>query len=75
MNRKMFAGSVLFLALASVASGQGPASSADTSTHYTQAELKQLASNAHAPDQYLALAGYFDKRQKDYLQLAATEKQ
>jgi hypothetical protein len=78
MNRKIFAGSILILALASVASvasGQESTSSTGVSTHYTQAEMKQLASNAQTPEQYLALASYFGKRQKDYLQLAAEEKQ
>jgi hypothetical protein len=33
-----------------------------------------LASNAHAPEQYRALASYFGKQHKDYLQQATEEK-
>jgi len=53
---------------------QGAMSSAQTDAHYTQAQLKELALNAHAPEQYKALAGYYGQEQNRYAQLAAEEK-
>jgi len=50
------------------------ASAAETGNHYTQAQLKELARDAHAPEQYKSLANYYGERQKDYLQKAADEK-
>jgi hypothetical protein len=50
------------------------ASSPETSAHYTQAQLKQLALEAHAPAQYTALANYYGQQRSDYLQRAAEEK-
>jgi len=75
MNRNLFATCILALAFAGAASAQDAASSAETGTHYTQAQVKQLALNAHAPAQYTALASYYGERQNDYLQKAAEEKQ
>ncbi|MGD0830596.1 MAG: hypothetical protein ABR907_06620 [Terracidiphilus sp.] len=75
MNRNLFATCILALALPGAASAQGAASSAETGTHYTQAQVKELALNAHAPAQYTALASYYGERQNDYLQKAAEEKQ
>jgi len=51
------------------------ASSAENDTHYTQAQLKQMARDAHTPEQYNALAGYYEKQQSDYLHQATEEKQ
>jgi len=58
-----------------VANAQVAASSAENGTHYTQAQLKQLARDAHTPAQYSALAVYYGNQQNDYLQKAAEEKQ
>jgi hypothetical protein len=74
MTRNLLATCILSLAFAGVANAQGTASSTETGAHYTQAQLKQLASNAHAPEQYQALASYFGKQHKDYLQQATEEK-
>ena len=74
MNRNLFAACILSLAFAGVASAQGTASSTETGAHYTQAQLKQLASNAHAPEQFKALANYFGKQHEDYLRQATEEK-
>jgi hypothetical protein len=74
MNRNLFATCILALAFAGAASAQGAASSAETGAHYTQAQLKELALNAHAPAQYAVLANYYGERQADYLRQAAEEK-
>jgi hypothetical protein len=37
--------------------------------------MKQLAQSAHTPEQYKALASYYNVRQKTYLQKAEEEKQ
>jgi len=74
MNRNLLAICILSLAFAGVGYAQGAASSPETGAHYTQAQLKQLALNAHEPAQYSVLASYFGERQKNYLQQAAEEK-
>lgn len=74
MKRILFAACVLSLAFAGVGNAQGTASSPETDTQLTKAELKQLATNAHAPAQYTALASYFGKRRDNYLQKAVDEK-
>ena len=74
MNRNLFATCILALAFAGAASAQGAASSAETGAHYTQAQLKELALNAHAPAQYTVLASYYGVQKVDYLRQAAEEK-
>jgi hypothetical protein len=68
MTRNLLATCFLSLAFAGVGIAQGTASSPETGAHYTQAQLKQLALNAHAPAQYTALASYYGERQNNYLQ-------
>jgi len=74
MTRNRFTTWILSLAFAGVGSAQVAASAAETGNHYTQAQLKELARDAHAPEQYKSLANYYGERQKDYLQKAADEK-
>ena len=74
MKRNLFTAWILSLALPGVASAQGAASSAETGDHYTQGQAKQLARNAHAPEEYRSLASYYGERQKTFLQKAADEK-
>lgn len=74
MKRFVFAACVLSFALACAGNAQSTASSPETDTNYTKAQLKQLALNAHAPTQYTALASYFGKQRSNYLQKAAEEK-
>jgi hypothetical protein len=62
------------IAFTGVGFAQGAMSSAQTDAHYTQAQLKELTLNAHAPEQYKALAGYYGQEQNRYAQLAAQEK-
>jgi hypothetical protein len=50
------------------------ASSPENGAHYTKAQLKQLVQNAHTPEQYTALASYFNEQKSNYLQQAAEEK-
>jgi hypothetical protein len=75
MTRNLIAAGILSMALAGVGRAQGTASSGENGTHYTRAQLKQMAREAHTREQYRALAGSYGKQQKDYLQQAAEEKQ
>ena len=74
MNRNLFATCILALAFAGAASAQGTAAISETNAQYTKAQLKQFTLNAHAPEQYTALASYFSQQREMYLQKAA-EKQ
>lgn len=74
MKRSLFAASLLSLAMASVGIAQGTASSSEADTHYTQAQVKQLALNAHAPAQYKAIASYYGAQRESYLRQAAEAK-
>jgi hypothetical protein len=65
---------ILSLALVAAVGAQSAASSSDAGTHYTKAQLKELAQNAHTPAQYAVLADYYQQRQADYLRQAAEEK-
>jgi hypothetical protein len=60
--------------MASVGIAQGTASSSETGAHYTQAQIKQLALNAHAPAEFNALASYYGAQRHSYLLQAAEEK-
>jgi hypothetical protein len=75
MRRSLFATCILLLAFASAGNAQDTASSPETGAHYTQAQLKQLALNAHTHAQYSVLANYYGERRNDYLQKAAEEEQ
>jgi hypothetical protein len=74
MTRKLIATCILSIAFTGVGLAQGAMSSAQTDAHYTQAQLKDLALNAHAPEQYKVLAGYYGQEQNRYAKLAAEEK-
>jgi len=74
MKLKLFAACILALGFAAAASAQSAAPSAETGPHGTKAQVKELALNAHAPEQYAALAGYYGGQKADYLQQAAEEK-
>ncbi|MGA9071001.1 MAG: hypothetical protein WB424_12140 [Terracidiphilus sp.] len=74
MNRNLFATCILALAFAGAASAQSAASSAENVAHYTTAQVKELALNAHAPEQYAVLASYYGAQKADYLQQATAEK-
>jgi hypothetical protein len=72
MKRNLFAASIVSFALAAAVNAQGITSSAENGT---QSQMKQLAREAHTPEQYGALADYYGQRQKYYLQQATEEKQ
>jgi len=74
MTRNLIATCIVSIAFTGVGFAQATESSARTDAHYTQAELKQLALNAHEPAQYTALATYFGKQRNNYLQKAAEKK-
>jgi len=74
MTRNLLATCILSLAFASVGNAQGTASYPESDAHYTKAQLKQLALNAHAPAQYTALASYFGEQKANYLQKAEEKK-
>jgi len=74
MNRNLLATCILSLTFTCVGYAQGMASSPENGAHYTKAQLKQLVQNAHTPEQYTALASYFNEQKSNYLQQAAEEK-
>jgi hypothetical protein len=41
---------------------------------YSHSDLRQLIHSAHSPEQFNALADYFDQKQKEYMQKSADEK-
>jgi|SRR5580658_7830 hypothetical protein len=41
---------------------------------YSHSELRHLIHTAHSPEQFNALADYFDRKQKEYIQKSAAEK-
>src|SRR5580692_10220004 len=75
MNPKLIATFILSIAFAGAAFAQGAGSSGQTDAHYTQAQVRQLALTAHSPEQYKALAGYYEQEENRYARLAADEKQ
>jgi hypothetical protein len=74
MTRNLFAVCILALTLASMGNAQGTVSSPELGIHYTKAQLKQLVLSAHSPEQYAALASYFDRQRANYLQKAEESK-
>ncbi len=74
MTRRILAICILSLTFTTVGLAQRAVSSAQPDAQYTQAQLKELAFNAHAPEQYKALSSYYGKQQGRYLALAAEEK-
>lgn len=74
MTQTLIATGILSFAFTGVGFAQGTASSAQTDAHYTQAQVKQLALTARAPQQFKALAGYYGQEQNRYARLAAEEK-
>ncbi len=74
MIRTLIAACIVTLALTGVGNAQGATSSSQSGTHFTKAQLKQMLRDAHTPEQYKALASYYDEQSKSYLQQAADEK-
>jgi hypothetical protein len=74
MTRNLLATCFLSFSFAAVGIAQDSASSPGADAHYTKAQLKQLVLNAHAPEQYAALASYYGGQRDSYLQQAAKAK-
>jgi len=72
---RFFAAGILSLALVQIGSAQGAAAFQAETEHVSQTQLKQLARDAHTPEQYKVLAHYYDVKQKGYQKQAAEEKQ
>ncbi|MGO9338136.1 MAG: hypothetical protein ACLPY1_11575 [Terracidiphilus sp.] len=66
--------SILIFALVNVGNTQAAFAKAESGEPHTQSQLRQLAREAHTPEQYMALAHYYDDQQKNYLKQAAVEK-
>ena len=75
MNGRLIAASILTLAIVGIGTAQGAVASGGDDSHASQGQLKKMAREAHTPEQYRALAASYENQQKDYLKLAADEKQ
>jgi hypothetical protein len=75
MKGTSIAASVLAIALIGAGSAKGSLAAAQDGDHVSQTQVKQMARDAHSPEQYKALAHYYDIQQKNYLKQAADEKQ
>jgi hypothetical protein len=61
------------MAVPLLAENSNPVASQE-SVHYSKAELAQLRKEAHTPEQYRALAVYFDHRKRSFQEQANQEK-
>jgi hypothetical protein len=75
MKTSLLAASILSLAVVTTATSTAFAVPADKSSQPSSSQLKQMARDAHTPEQYNALAQSYDQLQKSYLAKAAEEKQ
>jgi hypothetical protein len=75
MKGRYIAASILTLALIGAGSAHGSSAAVQNGDRVSKAQLKQMAREAHSPEQYKAVAHYYDIEQKDYLSQAADEKQ
>lgn len=74
MFRKLFAFSVVSLFLATAAGAQQAVSPSGTPSHYTRGQLKRMMREAHAPEQYKALADYYAGLRQEYLREAEKDR-
>jgi hypothetical protein len=65
---------VVSCALVSAGGAQVSSNRDQNNEHLTQAQLNQLAREAHTPEQYQALAAHYANEQKEFLQQAANAK-
>jgi hypothetical protein len=75
MILKACSASLIALTLTLSGDAQTTPPSVGAATHYTQAQLKAMAKEAHSPAQFGAVAGGYAALQKEYLTKAAEEKQ
>lgn len=66
--------SMLGLVLAAFAAVEMQAATPSGTGHVTPGQIKALAKQAHTPEQFSILAGYYGQLQNDYLKKAAEEK-
>jgi|ERR1039457_3117577 hypothetical protein len=74
MTRNLITACTLSLAFVAVGSARAEDHATDTGKQLTQAEVKQLAQVAHAPDQYKALASFYGQEHDKYQKMATEEK-
>jgi hypothetical protein len=65
---------VVVLALTGDTAAAIPSQTPADLQHLTPTEAKTLAKQAHTPEQFIALAGYYNQMESKYLQKAADEK-
>jgi hypothetical protein len=75
MRNSLLAISVLSLTLVTVMANTASATPADNSAQPSAGQLKQMAKDAHTPEQYAALARSYAQLEKAYLAMATEEKQ
>ena len=75
MNGRIVVAGILTFAFVGIGTAQGAVGAGGDDSHVSQGQLKRMAREAHTPEQYKALAASYENQQKDYLKLAADEKQ
>jgi hypothetical protein len=75
MKNNLLAASVLTIGLATATVFTANAMPAGIDPQPSSGQLKQMAKDAHTPEQYSALAQSYGQLQKTYLEKAAEEKQ
>jgi hypothetical protein len=70
---RFIAASIVGLVLIGAGSAQRAVASAGDGDHVSKAQLKQMARDAHTPEQYQALANSYGSLQSYYLKQAADE--
>ena len=71
-NKSFIAAGIVVVALAQGAAYAG-VSVPPTGSRYSGAQVKKMAHEAHTPDQYRAIARYFEQRQSEYSDKAADQ--
>lgn len=75
MKKNLFSLIAISIALTGVGVSQASAPPANTGTHYSHSQLRQMIRDARTPEQYSALADYYAAQQTEYAQQAAEAKQ
>jgi len=74
MKRSFIAVGMMAFAFVGAGPARGAASPSSDADHYSRAELKQLARQAHTPEQYRNLSSSYATQQVYFLQKAAEAK-
>jgi hypothetical protein len=74
MKNSLLAASILTITLVTAAASTGFAMPPDKSSQPTSGQLKQMAKDAHTPEQYTALAESYSQIQKSFDAKATEEK-